>query len=363
MSKVYFASAKMKELRPDASLPAKFKRLLAGHSLKEMFEGKTVAVKMHVGGNLGYSTIHPVFVRVLVNAIKEAGGKPFVTDGSGAIPSAKARGYTAEVLECPIVPAAGLNDNYFESIPLNFTLLEEAHVCGEIYCADAMVVYSHGKGHGNCGWAGAIKNIGMGCVTYKTRGRIHALENTEFNWDGELCTHCYLCRDNCPVNAVSFNEAGEMHIDAHNCRYCNHCVISCPQGAITLGKQASRDFQAGMAHVNKACLDTFEANRVLFINHCLDITPYCDCWGMSSPSIVPDLGVLSGTDLVAVEQASIDSIRTRDFIEGSLPQPLEVRDVEGHLLQKIHGKDPYLQVEEAHKLGLGEREYELVEVD
>ena len=67
--------------------------------------------------------------------------------------------------------------------------------------------------------------------------------------------------------------------------------------------------------------------------------------------------------MVAVEQASIDSIRTEDFIEGSLPQPLEVRDVEGHLLQKILGKDPYLQVEEAEKLDLGEREYELMEVD
>jgi len=40
-----------------------------------------------------------------------------------------------------------------------------------------------------------------------------------------------------------------------------------------------------------------------------------------------------------------------------------VRDVEGHLFHKIHGKDPYLQVEEAEKLGLGKRDYEIITVE
>ena len=56
---------------------------------------------------------------------------------------------------------------------------------------------------------------------------------------------------------------------------------------------------------------------------------------------MPDVGVLASTDIVAVEQASIDKICVEDYIEGSLPHPLEVRDVEGHLLYRIHGKDPY----------------------
>ena len=37
---------------------------------------------------------------------------------------------------------------------------KEAELCGEIANADAMIVYSHGKGHGHSGWGGAIKNIG-----------------------------------------------------------------------------------------------------------------------------------------------------------------------------------------------------------
>jgi len=362
MSKVYFASAKMSALRADASLPAKFKRMLAEFPLKDMFEGKTVAIKMHLGGHLGYTTIPPIFVKTLIRQIKEAGGQPFVTDGAGAVPGAKDRGYTEEVLGAPLVPAAGFNEKYYETVPIDFLSLKDARMCGEIVNADAMVVLSHGKGHGHCGWGGAIKNIGMGNVTCKTRGDIHGLMDTEFEWDESLCTHCYLCRDNCPANAVTF-KSDKFEINMHHCRYCMHCVRACPQEAIKINEDSIRQFQAGMAHVNKACLDTFEANRVLFINHVCTVTPFCDCWGFSSPAIVPDVGILASTDLVSVEQTSIDKVRVEDFIAGSLPHPLEVRDVPGHLLQRIHGKDPYLQCEEAARLGLGEREYEIVEIE
>jgi uncharacterized protein len=360
MSKVYFASAKMKALKGDASLPAKFKRMLAGFPIKDMFEGKTVAIKMHLGGYLGYSTIPPLFVKMLVTAVREAGGRPFVTDGSEAIPSAKDRGYTQEVLGCPIVPAAGLREKYFTNVPINYETLKDVQMCGEIVGADAMIVFSHGKGHGQCGWGGAIKNIAMGNVTNKSRGDIHALGNTEFEWDAEACTHCYLCRDNCPAEAISFKE-DKLDIFMHHCRYCMHCVTSCPVGALKINATSLRPFQNGMARVTKACLDLFEPGRVLHINYVMNVTPFCDCWGFTSPAIVPDIGILASTDIVAVEQASIDMVRTEDFIPGSLPHPLEVRDVEGHLFQKIHAKDPYLQVEEAEKVGLGEREYEIEE--
>jgi len=142
-----------------------------------------------------------------------------------------------------------------------------------------------------------------------------------------------------------------------------HCVTACPAGAITLTETSQQVFQEGMARVTKACLDGFAANSVLFINHVLNVTPFCDCWGFTSPMIVPDVGILASKDIAAIEQASIDSVKAENFIPGSLPHPYEVRDVEGHLFQKIHGKDPYLQVEMCEKLGLGERRYELTEVE
>lgn len=363
MSKIYFASAKMSALRADASLPAKFRRLLSNFPLKDMFDDKSVAIKMHLGGNLGYTTIPPLFVKILVNEIRSAGGRPFITDGSSAIPMARDRGYTEEVLGAPVVPAAGVNEKYYVSVPIDYLTLKEIQLCGEIVHADAMIVFSHGKGHGNCGWGGAIKNIGMGNVTTKSRGDIHSLQSTDFEWDENLCTHCYLCRDNCPAGAISFRN-GKLDIFSHHCRYCMHCARACPQKAIKISDEGIRQFQAGMAAVNKACLSTFEPGRVLFINQLINITPLCDCWGFSSPAIVPDVGILAGTDIVAIEQASIDQVKIENFIEGSLPHPFEIdENVDGHLFEKIHHKDPYLQVEEAARIGLGEREYELMEVE
>lgn len=362
MSNVYFASARMKELRADASLPAKFLRLLGNFPLSDMFGGRTVAIKVHLGLDIGYTTIPPLFMKMLVKQVKEAGGKPFVTDDSRAVPHAADRGYTEEVLGCPIVAAEGLDSRDFVEVPVDYLTLKSVQLSGEIARADAMIVFSHGKGHGHCGWGGAIKNIGMGNVTGKSRGQIHALIDTEFEWDADKCIHCELCSDNCPGSAITFKD-NKLSILLHHCKYCMHCVSSCPNGAIKINEEGMRQFQAGMAHVNKACLDAFEPGRILYINHVCTVTPFCDCWGFSSPAMVPDVGIFGSTDLVAVEQASIDSIKTEDVIEGSLPHPLSLRDVPGHLLQKIHGKDPYLQCEEAAKLGLGEQEYELVEVE
>ncbi len=42
-----------------------------------------VCLNLHVGNNIGYSTIHPIFVRMVVQAIKDGGGKPFIVDVVG----------------------------------------------------------------------------------------------------------------------------------------------------------------------------------------------------------------------------------------------------------------------------------------
>lgn len=363
MSIVHFASSKVKTLSADHTLPAKFRRQLGKYPLADMFDGKSVAIKMHVGGHLGYTTIHPLFVRFLIEAVREAGGRPFVTDGSGAIPGAKFRGYTEEVLGAPVVPAAGLNDTYFKEMPVGYKALESIRVCGEILDADAMIVFSHGKGHGHCGYGGAIKNIAMGCVTGHSRGGLHALIDSEFTWDRDKCAHCYLCRVNCPGDAISFNDEGEFSIFAHHCKYCMHCVTSCPEGAIEINQEGIRQFQEGMARATKVILDTFEPSRLMYITLLANITPLCDCWGFSTPSIVPDIGMMSGTDIVAMEQASLDAIKLENFLPGTLPEPLTLREEGTHLLEKIHAKDPYLQVETAAEIGLGSREYELEEVE
>jgi len=359
---IHFASTHVTRLSGDATLPAKLKRLLGRYDLERKFKGRTVAIKMHFGGGTGYTTIHPVFVGIIVDAVKQAGGKPFCVDGTPALGNARIRGYTAEVLGCPIIPAGGVADKYYYEVRADFETLDTIKLCGNIVDADAMIVLSHGKGHGHTGFGGAIKNIGMGCVACETRGKIHALMGGHFEWNKDHCIHCNQCVENCPTDAASFDNEGNFRIMEHHCRYCMHCVKACPNDCISIDEGCYRKFQDGMAMVCRECLKHFDPEQVFYITPLLDITPLCDCWGFSLPSLVPDIGIVAGESIVAVEQAALDLIDADKYIEGSLPDQMTM-GTEGHLFQRIHNKDPYVQVQACAEMGLGSREYELVEVE
>jgi uncharacterized Fe-S center protein len=358
-SRVTFASARPQKLRADATLPALLDRMLGSWDFKTRFDGKRVAVKMHLGGNMGFSTIHPLLVGRVIKAVKEAGGKPFVCDAPWAVASAAARGYTAETLGCDILPVAGLTDKYIYSRKVGYRTMETVELAGEVLDADALLVLSHGKGHGLSGFGGAIKNIAMGCVDGATRGKIHRLIADSFKWHADKCTHCLLCRDNCPNDAIN-DKDGKISIFDHHCKYCLHCELACPTKAITIDLAGYRWFQHGMALTTNELIRKYDAGSVMYVTVLMNITPFCDCWGFTTPSIVPDIGIVASDDIVAIEQASVDLIKAEDFIAGSLPAPL-ARDPSrgGHLLQQIHAKDPCVQIEECAALGMGSRQYSL----
>ena len=213
-----FASACPSELRANATLPALLDRMLGAWNFKKRFAAKRVAIKMHLGGNMGYSTIHPFLVGRVVKAVKDAGGIPFVTDSPNAVATAAARGYTAETLGCQLLPVAGAADKYIYSRRVNYRSMKTVELAGNIVDADAMIVLSHGKGHGHSGFGGAIKNIAMGCVDRNTRGRIHRLMSAAFEWDASKCSGCLLCKDNCPNSAIAFNDH-KISISDHYCKY------------------------------------------------------------------------------------------------------------------------------------------------
>ena len=359
-AKVTFASARPKELRANATLPALLDKMLSKWSFKKRFAGKRVAIKMHLGFGMGYSTIPPLMVARVVRAVRDAGGKPFITDLAAAVETAKDRGYTQEVLGAPILPVAGLADEYVRPHKVNYRTLKSVNLAGNIVDADAMIVLSHGKGHGYTGFGAAIKNIAMGCGDGKTRGQIHHLEAAMLKWDAAKCDGCLLCRDNCPNDAIQYSDE-KITIFGHACKYCMHCQLACPTNAISIDQRGYRYFQHGMAATTRAVLSNFDPACLFYINVMLHITPFCDCWGFTTPAIVPDIGILASDDLLAIDTASLDMIKTEDFIDGSLPQPL-CRSGQGHLLQQIHGKDPYIQIDECIKAGLGDGKYRISQI-
>ena len=84
-SKVFFGTARQARLEAKETLPAKLDLILEQLHLRDRVDKETVVIKMHTGNNMVYSTIHPVFVRRVVQAIKDGGGKPFVVDVNSAV--------------------------------------------------------------------------------------------------------------------------------------------------------------------------------------------------------------------------------------------------------------------------------------
>jgi uncharacterized Fe-S center protein len=223
-----------------------------------------------------------------------------------------------------------------------------------------MIDLSHVKGHGHCAYGGACKNIAMGCVTDKTKMDIHSI-GWGLEWDEELCTHCELCIRSCRYGANKFDENNRYWIDYHECVFCQHCVNACPQEAIKMDMSGYVDFQEAMALSTDVVLKTFKPGSVLYINFLTDMSYICDCWGFSFPAMVPDVGIMMSDDLVAIEMASLKAIKTKNFIEGTLPTGRKLMRGR-HFLEKVHRKDPYVQVNALERRGLGSKRYRLVEV-
>jgi len=357
-SKVLFSSVKFDKYDADATLPSKFERLIDRMGMQEVVKGKWTAIKMHLGRNIGYSTIHPLFVKILVDRLKEFGAKVYITDQE--VSEAKTRGYTEDYLNVPVVPVCGILGKYYYEKKVDYKTFQNVDIGGYIHDAEVMVNLSHVKGHGSCGYGGACKNIAMGCVTDRTRRQIHSLEGG-LEWSEELCSRCKLCISSCNHKANNFNDEDRYEIFYHHCTYCQHCVKVCPTGAIRMDSNRFEDFQSGMAVCTSEVLKVFKPGHVFYINFLMNITAVCDCWGFTTPSLVPDIGIMASQDIVAVERACIDAIKAENLLEVGIPQGMELGN-SGHLFERLHRKDPFIQLRELEKRNLGTQNYIIEEV-
>jgi uncharacterized Fe-S center protein len=362
-ARIWFAESRPVDLNPDHSIGAKWIRLLARLDLPALVRHRTVCVKMHLGGGTGFTTIHPFFVRKLIGALQASGARQvWVTDSPDAVVNAIDRGYTEEVLGCPLRATTGEDDALFRRVPVTpaFRSLDYLELAENVVSADVLVDLSHIKGHGCCGFGGAIKNLAMGAVTRASRQALHALEGG-LEWNAELCRYCNLCVQHCPHQAIRFRRR-RLDVNFHDCKLCQHCRLICPAGAIQFRGGAYREFQQGLAVAAAQVLNHFPEDRRLFINFLMSISMYCDCWGMTTPVVVPDIGILAGNTITAIEQASLDLIRTPNLIRGVLPPGWKLGR-KGHLFERLHGKDPFPAVHAMEDLGFGSRNYQLRPVD
>ena len=365
-SSVYFGSMQSRSLAPEHSFAAKFTHVVEKLGVENRVKDKSVLIKMHLGVNVGFSTVNPFLVRLLVSKIQKAGGNPFIADSIECFRGASSRGYTQEVVGCPVFPIAGPTDNYFVKRELNYKNVDEVEMGGLFKDAEVLVTLSHAKGHNTVGFGGAIKNLALGGFTARTRSKMHTVMQYDKYWSQEKCGDPGLHVGACPYGAISISKkTGGIRIDFDSCNQCRRCVEGNPHGCLEINPANFQAFQELMALTTREALANFGRDDRFFISVATDIMPVCDCWGITTGSILDDLGVLGSTDPVALDKATLDMLAGKSLITENVPQSMEIIDADGlHPFQRIHGpyKDPYGVIDYASRLGLGSREYAVEEV-
>ncbi len=332
-----------------------------------------VAIKMHLGFNDGYQTIPVFFVRRIVEAVKKTGAFPFITDNPTAVYNAVNRGYTQETCGCPIIPIAGVKDGYITPVEINYKGIDKLDLGGVLKDADVLIDLTHAKGHGACGYGGAIKNIALGGYSGATRWmKIHGVAQFEKYWDKEKGTaeHAKKLVEACPYGALRYTRANNNLIrNYHDCHQCFSCIENdADVGALKVPRESYSAFQELMAISTDKVLETFNPAKIFYLNFALQITTFCDCMGFAQPAVINDIGVLGSKDIVAVESATLDLIKKEGIIEKNIPPFLKHVNLDPkedlHPFTRLHGpyKDPYEAVRFLEKLGRGNSQYELVEV-
>ena len=109
-------------------------------------------------------------------------------------------------------------------------------------------------------------------------------------------------------------------------------------------------FLEAMAEAAKSVVDCFgNGERALYINVMNRLSVDCDCDGSPAEPDMHDIGILASTDPVALDQACIDLVYSAE--DGS------------SLVNRIESRNGLHTLEQAEKIGLGSRAYQLVSID
>lgn len=108
-------------------------------------------------------------------------------------------------------------------------------------------------------------------------------------------------------------------------------------------------FLESMADAALSIVKYFKGNTA-FVNVMKNMSVDCDCCAVAEDPCMKDIGILVSLDPVAIDQACLDLVYASDD---------PGRD---HLLERIESRNGAYTIEAAAGIGLGEREYELIEV-
>lgn len=364
---VYFADMRASQKE---NMFARIGKLLRCCSIDERIRrDDLVAVKVHFGEKGNHSFIRPIFVRRVIEEIRECGGRPFLTDSSTLYPGERKEaisalccaienGFAYAVVGAPLIMGDGLRGHTSIDVDIDGKLLQRVSIGAEIVEADSLVVLSHFKCHELTGFGGALKNTGMGCASRE--GKMVQHSTIAPRVAGRYCDACGHCLETCIHGAIAISE-GSAAIDPEKCVGCARCITSCPHKAINIQWN-----EAGAMVMRKMCEYALGAikgkeGKTVFMNFITQVSPDCDCYSHSDAPIVPDLGICASTDPVALDQACADLVNAaRGNSDSVLKEGLEPG---GDKFRGAHpGVEWEIQLEHGEEVGIGSREYQLVRI-
>lgn len=263
-----------------------------------------VAVKMHSGekGNKNY--LRPEFVKDVINYVHGIVVECNTAYEGARNSTEKHRELIKEHEWDKYFPFDLLDEEGPDmelDIP-NGKVLKKNYVGKDLAKYDSLLVLSHFKGHAMGGYGGALKQLSIGCASSAGKTLIHT--------------------------------AG----------------VTNDQTKLFANLPEQDKFLEAMADAASSVVDYFKGNAV-YINVMKNISIDCDCDGNASAPCMEDIGILASTDPVAVDQACLDLVyNSTDPGKDKLIQRIE----------SLHGVHT---VEAANNLGVGNREYELIDLD
>jgi hypothetical protein len=106
-----------------------------------------------------------------------------------------------------------------------------------------------------------------------------------------------------------------------------------------------------MADADRAVMDYMGAENIVYINVANRLSVDCDCCAVAAEPEMMDIGIFASLDPVAIDQACVDAVYAS-------PDPGKAA-----LIQRMESRNGILTIQSAEKLGLGSREYEIVNLD
>ena len=358
-SKVFYTSLK---LNKNENLLDKLEKLVKKAGIETLnFQNKFVAIKIHFGepGNLAY--LRPNYSRRIVEIIKRCGGKVFLTDcntlyigrrknGLDHLEAAYENGYNPFQTGCQIIIADGIKGLNQEEVPINLEYIEKAKIGKALYDADIIISMNHFKGHELAGFGGVLKNLGMGGASRAGKAEIHSSGKPFI--DEKLCHACGGCRKVCAQEAITLNPKAQIDYDL--CLGCGRCISACRIDAIkTDWQESSANMNRKVAEYAYAVLKDKEHFHISFV---IDVSPYCDCDSRNDIPIIGDVGFLASFDPVALDQACMDLVN-------SMPLNNVYQKHQEDNFKSLHPHSfGEAGLEHAEKIGLGVRNYRLIEI-